>query len=101
MEGFFPLRRPHPAGRLLARVRGMSMTSFARAAATAAIVFSAIGTAQAVPERLSQDARDARARLAANAGGALVERGRKGSSYMSVRAAGARPLMVDNATVPA
>ena len=58
-------------------------------------------SAQAVPERLSQDAKDARARLAANSGGALVQRTREGSSFMSLRAGGSQPLMAASPATPA
>jgi hypothetical protein len=80
----------------------MSPTLFSRrSAALLALLLAVSGSAQALPERLSQDAKDARARLAANAGGALVQRTREGSSYMSLRSGGSRPLMAASPATPA
>src|SRR6185295_507323 len=80
----------------------MSPTLFSRrSAALLSLLLAVSGSAQAVPERLSQDAKDARARLASNTGGALVQRSREGSSYMSMRAGGSRPLMAASPATPA
>jgi len=67
-----------------------------RLAAAAAAALATTG-ALALPERISPSAEDATRRLAANAGGALVDRSRQGSAYRALRAPGARPLMGDDA----
>lgn len=63
-------------------------------AATAAAFIAT--TAHALPERISPSAAEATQRLAANTGGAIVDRSRRGSAYRALRATGARPLMADD-----
>lgn len=71
-----------------------------RLAAAVAAAFTTT-TVAALPERLSQDAKDARARLVANAGGALVMNTRSDTASTMLRAAGAQPLMAASPATPA
>lgn len=72
-----------------------------RLAAALASAFFVVGTAHALPERLSQDAKDARARLVANTEGALAFNTRSDNASAMVRSKGARPLMAANPAAPA
>ena len=75
----------------------MSPTTVSRCSTTLAALLLAtgVGTAQALPERLSADAKDAVARLQANTGGALTHKARPTVAHTLLRAGGPQPLMAD------
>lgn len=66
-----------------------------RPAALLAVLLAVSTSAVALPERLSEDAGDALARLRANTGGELQHKARPTVAYTLLRAKGSRPLMAD------
>jgi len=75
----------------------LSPSSRRPAALLALLLAVSTGTAYALPERLSVDARDALDRLEANTGGALTHKARPTVAYTLLRAQPGRTLMADGA----